>query len=541
MKIQKIQLQNFKRFTDLTIDNIPTEAKLVLLIGSNGSGKSSIFDAFDVIKIGLNGKPYIFNTANYHHYYSKDFISKFNILIETNQGRIEKSNYAASGVNASLVNRFYGRSSIRIVPKISNQADTQAIDRDLDSPRTYIENDTRFINDVFAYINEIDKALREPVFSGKSADTLKIFQDFIKPLNTSLINIFDGDEKTTIQISEFQNATPTEPAKLIFKKGTSKISYELLSHGEKQVVILLLNFIVRKKYYEDAIIFIDEMDCHLNTSLQYNLLKEITEVWIPDNSQLWTASHALGFIDYARDFQQGVIIDFDLLDFDLPQTLIPQPKENLEVYEIAIPKNLLFNLLSSKKLVVCENKNDEYYNLLDLENTIFVGVKDSRDVFLHAKNDSRYHSIRDRDFLSDTEILKIREKFPNHHILKYYNFENFLYHPDNIEEVSPIGFDKQLYIEEITSQKEEKIHYILSALVASRQTYEEFKTEPSFKDKEINQIIDDFKSTDFERFYKYFDMKKQFNKSNIDKLNLNKEKLVSTNWFKSRIKEVLEN
>lgn len=540
MKIQKIQLQNFKRFTDLTIDNIPTEAKLVLLIGSNGSGKSSIFDAFDVIKVDVKGA-YIYNEENYKNYYSKSDKYPFQILIETNHGNIEKDKYHSYNINKELASRFFGRSSIRIVPKITNQADTQAIDRDLDSPRTYIENDTRFINDVFAYINEIDKALREPVFSGKSADTLKIFQDFIKPLNTSLINIFDGDEKTTIQISEFQNATPTEPAKLIFKKGTSKISYELLSHGEKQVVILLLNFIVRKKYYEDAIIFIDEMDCHLNTSLQYNLLKEITEVWIPDNSQLWTASHALGFIDYARDFQQGVIIDFDLLDFDLPQTLIPQPKENLEVYEIAIPKNLLFNLLSSKKLVVCENKNDEYYNLLDLENTIFVGVKDSRDVFLHAKNDSRYHSIRDRDFLSDTEILKIREKFPNHHILKYYNFENYLYHPDNIEEVSLVGFDKQLYIEEITSQKEEKIHYILSALVASRQTYEEFKTEPSFKDKEINQIIDDFKSTDFERFYKYFDMKKQFNKSSIDKLNLNKEKLVSTNWFKSRIKEVLEN
>jgi len=46
MRIKKIQLKNFKRFTDLTIENIPEEAKLVLLIGSNGSGKSSIFDAF---------------------------------------------------------------------------------------------------------------------------------------------------------------------------------------------------------------------------------------------------------------------------------------------------------------------------------------------------------------------------------------------------------------------------------------------------------------------------------------------------------------
>ena len=39
MYITKVELQNFKRFTDLTIDGIPADARLVLLIGSNGSGK----------------------------------------------------------------------------------------------------------------------------------------------------------------------------------------------------------------------------------------------------------------------------------------------------------------------------------------------------------------------------------------------------------------------------------------------------------------------------------------------------------------------
>ena len=48
MHITKVELKNFKRFTNLTIDGIPTDAKLVLLIGSNGSGKSSVFDAFEI-------------------------------------------------------------------------------------------------------------------------------------------------------------------------------------------------------------------------------------------------------------------------------------------------------------------------------------------------------------------------------------------------------------------------------------------------------------------------------------------------------------
>lgn len=46
MKIKSIHLQNFKRFRDLEIQNIPETAKLVVLLGPNGCGKSSLFDAF---------------------------------------------------------------------------------------------------------------------------------------------------------------------------------------------------------------------------------------------------------------------------------------------------------------------------------------------------------------------------------------------------------------------------------------------------------------------------------------------------------------
>ena len=45
MKIKQIKLKGFRRFKNLTIKDIPEEARLVVMIGSNGSGKSSVFDA----------------------------------------------------------------------------------------------------------------------------------------------------------------------------------------------------------------------------------------------------------------------------------------------------------------------------------------------------------------------------------------------------------------------------------------------------------------------------------------------------------------
>ena len=39
----------FKRFDNLTIDLGPTPKKIIGLVGPNGCGKSSIFDAFELL------------------------------------------------------------------------------------------------------------------------------------------------------------------------------------------------------------------------------------------------------------------------------------------------------------------------------------------------------------------------------------------------------------------------------------------------------------------------------------------------------------
>jgi hypothetical protein len=123
--------------------------------------------------------------------------------------------------------------------------------------------------------------------------------------------------------------------------------------------------------------------------------------------------------------------------------------------------------------------------------------------------------------------------------LRYYYFENYLYHPDNIAELAPKAFDKEMYIQDLTRQKNMRKDFILVKIVDARKGYEEFKTDETLKDKDIASIIEDLASDDFERWYKFFSMKEVI-KTYLAPLQLRQQDLVQTAWFKQHLRQIIE-
>ena len=202
-----------------------------------------------------------------------------------------------------------------------------------------------------------------------------------------------------------------------------------------------------------------------------------------------------------------------------------------------------------RRIIYCEGNNAPHYNQMGLINTEFRGLQDCRAVYLAAKNEKEKFALRDRDFLTDSEIKKLRIRYPNYFVLGYYCFENYLFHPDNIIEIKA-DFDINSYKEEIAKQKNLKLMTIIQDYKISRSAYLELNDENKFfLDKfPEDDIIKCLQSDNFESFYKYFDMagkkdsknQKSFDRTYLNGLNLSVDQLCNTNWFKTQICQVLE-
>lgn len=435
MKIKTVYLEQFKRFTNLTIANLPPKAKLIVLVGPNGCGKSSLFDAFKVWHL-LKG----FNSGTDNYYCKKELNDSRNCW---DLVHIDFHESAACYSQERLRQAFYFRTAYRNSPAI-----TISKLQPIGSPLLHANSHMMIQND--ATVDENYQRLMSATISGlynKENDNKTVCalrDELISKIREPLHRLFPDLIFTELGLI-------TDKAEFYFEKGTTKrYGYEKLSGGEKAAFDILLDYIVKSQYYSDTVFCIDEPETHIHTSLQAELLAELFTL-VPDNSQLWIATHSFGMMKEAKRLSEShpeevVFLNFDGYDFDEPVTITPSTCDSVlwnKMLEITLDDYA--NFIGPKTVVLCEgspNGNDRRqfdsicYNTIFGNNhpgTLFYSIGGCNDVI---KDNQKMLFIRtlspktivirviDRDDRSDEEIEKLNKE--NIKVLSRRNIESYL-------------------------------------------------------------------------------------------------------------------
>ena len=412
MKIASIHLQNFKRFTDLKIQNIPATAKLVVLLGPNGCGKSSLFDA-------LHDKSYEYRqlgrVRGYHDYYSKIYIQGR----RSDQTDIEFHNPSQSDMGKAI----YVRTAYRNDPDM-DVTSIQKMPSPIEETRFHsmIENDAAASGN---YQRLASNALERAFKKDDREKTLGQFQDeTLGEIQDAMRRLFPG-----LVLNSLGN--PLSDRSFTFDKGTStNFLYKNLSGGEKAAFDLLLDIFVKRVEYDNTVFCIDEPEAHMNPRLQGDLLEELFRL-MNDKSQLWIATHAIGMMRKALQLyeQYGdeiVFLDFSEGNFDDTEVVEPTKPDRRfweQTHEVALDD--LAALVVPGQIVICEGKQGdkgldaECYNQIfseEFPNTKFIsaggkgGLHNYIPVIGAIAEGVKVFGLRDLDQVTPGEIIDLQQE-----------------------------------------------------------------------------------------------------------------------------------
>ena len=464
MRIKTIHLDKFKRFTNLTICNIPPTTKLVVLVGPNGCGKSSIFDAFKAwyLSHGYN------NIADndYCKKDKKDSRKSYDLVTIDFHSNI--SEYSQEQQREF----FYFRTAYRNSPKIS-----LTTLKKLKSPLEHLDDRMMISNDATVednYQRLISETLKELYNTDNdNKNVKKLRNELLDKIRIPLSRMFPDLELNEIGLV-------TEKAEFYFSKGIShRYEYSKLSAGEKAAFDLVLDMIIKGEFYKNTIFCIDEPENHIHTSLQARLLNELFQL-IPHESQLWIATHSFGMLKEAKrlslQFPNEVIfLNFDGYDFDEGVVLEPSQCDTTlwnKMLEITldnyssffVPETIVFCEGTSKGRKRKDFDASCYTNIFQNThpNTLFYSLGgcntvEEKDIIIDfIKNispNSKIVRVIDRDDRSDNEVNELLDKgikvLSLRHIESYILDDEVLkkwcknvQHPDKEEELISLKKEK---------------------------------------------------------------------------------------------------
>lgn len=423
MKIKEIHLRNFKRFADLKIERIAPTVKLVVLLGPNGCGKSSLFDAmlmksYEYAQQGFKHEP-----DYYRHKASstKDFPALV-INFHDDMSHMSQAIYTRTAYRNDPDVKITHISVMESV--LQERRFSQMIQNDASTSRNY----SRLVSN--ALERSFRKEDREKSLGQYQDETLGEIQAAMRRLFPNLV------------LNSLGN--PLNDKTFTFDKGKStNFPYKNLSGGEKSAFDLLLDIFVKREQFNNTVFCIDEPEAHMNPRLQGGLLEELFRL-INDNSQLWIATHAIGMMRKAWDLYDqnpGAVafLDFGQRDFDGPEVIKPTtPSREFweQTHKVALDD--LGELVVPKKIIICEgDKGDgfdaECYNKIfsrQFPDAKFISAGGKRalknyiPVIKAVAKGAEVSALRDRDNATDDEIT--REKQKGVKVLRRCTIENYL-------------------------------------------------------------------------------------------------------------------